>query len=334
MRQLTSSRPGSSSGARPPSRARGRRRGDRAAAGGRDLRPRPADRRGAPRSRGRSPSATSASPRWSRSATRSVGRARGPGQRPLPDLLRRVRALPPRAHAATARRAAAGDVRAAARARLRRLPRPTPSGSRSPTRCWCRCPTASSRRPSPASPTTSPTPGARSRRSSRRGRAPPVLICGGAGSIASTRPRSPSRSAPSGSTSPAGARQRRASSPSGSARTSSTRSSPSGSAPTRSPSTPAANHDGLAARCARPSPRDLHQHRHLLRARDAGAAARDVHEGITFHTGRVHARPAMAPVLELVREGRFEPEPSRADRAWEDAAEAVAGHRGKLVICR
>ena len=58
-------------------------------------------------------------------------------------------------------------------------------------------------------------------------------------------------------------------------------------------------------------------------------------KGIRFHTGRVHARPAMEPILELVREGSFQPELVTAETAtWDDAAEAVAGHRGKLVISR
>jgi threonine dehydrogenase-like Zn-dependent dehydrogenase len=57
--------------------------------------------------------------------------------------------------------------------------------------------------------------------------------------------------------------------------------------------------------------------------------------GIRFHTGRCHARPAMEPILELVRDGRFEPERvTRETAGWEDAAEAVAEHRGKLVISR
>lgn len=57
--------------------------------------------------------------------------------------------------------------------------------------------------------------------------------------------------------------------------------------------------------------------------------------GIRFHTGRCHARPAMEPILELVRDGRFEPElVTRETAGWEDAAEAVAEHRGKLVISR
>ena len=55
--------------------------------------------------------------------------------------------------------------------------------------------------------------------------------------------------------------------------------------------------------------------------------------GIRFHTGRVHARPAMEPILELVRSGRFRPdEVTREQARWDDAAEAVASHSGKLVV--
>ncbi len=58
-------------------------------------------------------------------------------------------------------------------------------------------------------------------------------------------------------------------------------------------------------------------------------------KGIRFHTGRVQARPAMEPLLELVRQGRFAPERITAQTAaWEQAPEAVAGHRGKLVLSR
>jgi threonine dehydrogenase-like Zn-dependent dehydrogenase len=58
-------------------------------------------------------------------------------------------------------------------------------------------------------------------------------------------------------------------------------------------------------------------------------------KGIRFHTGRVHARPAMPSILELVREGRFRPELVTGETAsWGDAAEAVANHRSKLVITR
>ncbi len=43
----------------------------------------------------------------------------------------------------------------------------------------------------------------------------------------------------------------------------------------------------------------------------------------------------MEPILELVREGRFEPQlVTRETADWDDAAEAVASHGGKLVISR
>jgi threonine dehydrogenase-like Zn-dependent dehydrogenase len=58
-------------------------------------------------------------------------------------------------------------------------------------------------------------------------------------------------------------------------------------------------------------------------------------KGIRFHTGRVHARPAMEPIMELVRDGRFKPELVTGETAgWDDAPEAVAGHRSKLVVSR
>jgi alcohol dehydrogenase len=58
-------------------------------------------------------------------------------------------------------------------------------------------------------------------------------------------------------------------------------------------------------------------------------------KGIRFHTGRTHARPAMEPLLELVRSGAFKPELVTGETAgWDDAAEAVVGHRSKLVITR
>ena len=56
-------------------------------------------------------------------------------------------------------------------------------------------------------------------------------------------------------------------------------------------------------------------------------------KGIRFHTGRCHARPAMEPLLDLVREGAFKPELVTGETAqWEDAPEAIAAHRSKLVI--
>ena len=58
-------------------------------------------------------------------------------------------------------------------------------------------------------------------------------------------------------------------------------------------------------------------------------------KGIRFHTGRPHARPTMPRILELVREGSFQPELVTSETAsWDDAPEAVAGHGAKLVISR
>jgi threonine dehydrogenase-like Zn-dependent dehydrogenase len=58
-------------------------------------------------------------------------------------------------------------------------------------------------------------------------------------------------------------------------------------------------------------------------------------KGIHVSTGRAHARPAMEPVLDLVRRGRLHPERVTAETAsWDDAAEALAGHGGKLVVTR
>jgi threonine dehydrogenase-like Zn-dependent dehydrogenase len=58
-------------------------------------------------------------------------------------------------------------------------------------------------------------------------------------------------------------------------------------------------------------------------------------KGIRFHTGRVHARSVMEPILELVRSGAFKPELVTGETAtWDDAAEAFGGHRSKLVISR
>jgi threonine dehydrogenase-like Zn-dependent dehydrogenase len=58
-------------------------------------------------------------------------------------------------------------------------------------------------------------------------------------------------------------------------------------------------------------------------------------KGIRFHTGRAHARPSMEPLLELIRSGAFKPELITAETArWDDAPDAIAGHRSKLVISR
>ena len=127
--------------------ARGRRRGAGAPGRRRHLRPRPAGSSAGSvpleeplpvRPRGRR--------RGDRGRRRRQGcRARRPRQRPLPGLLRRVRDLPPRPHRQLRAGRADGDLRAADRRELRRLPQRLGRGSRSPTRCWSRCPTASSR---------------------------------------------------------------------------------------------------------------------------------------------------------------------------------------------
>jgi threonine dehydrogenase-like Zn-dependent dehydrogenase len=58
-------------------------------------------------------------------------------------------------------------------------------------------------------------------------------------------------------------------------------------------------------------------------------------KGIRFHTGRPHTRESMPRILELVRAGSFQPEfVTRETAEWDDAAEAIADHRAKLVISR
>ena len=55
----------------------------------------------------------------------------------------------------------------------------------------------------------------------------------------------------------------------------------------------------------------------------------------TFQTGRVHARPTMPRVFELMADGRLRPE-AVTDRVlgWDEAPEALAGNLGKLVFSR
>jgi alcohol dehydrogenase len=58
-------------------------------------------------------------------------------------------------------------------------------------------------------------------------------------------------------------------------------------------------------------------------------------KGITFKTGRCHARPAMPAILDLVREGKFDPAPMTEQTvAWDDAAEALSELRSKTVVAR
>jgi alcohol dehydrogenase len=57
-------------------------------------------------------------------------------------------------------------------------------------------------------------------------------------------------------------------------------------------------------------------------------------KGITFVTGRCHARPAIPRVLELISSGRLDPVPvTRRTLAWDDA-EALPEERVKTVISR
>jgi threonine dehydrogenase-like Zn-dependent dehydrogenase len=55
----------------------------------------------------------------------------------------------------------------------------------------------------------------------------------------------------------------------------------------------------------------------------------------TFRTGRPHAQPAIPRVLELMAEGRLRPE-LVTDRVlpWDEAPDALADNRGKLVFSR
>lgn len=57
--------------------------------------------------------------------------------------------------------------------------------------------------------------------------------------------------------------------------------------------------------------------------------------GVTFVTGKVHARAVMPAVLELLAERRFDPRPvTTATVPWDDAPEALAGRYLKLVVTR
>jgi alcohol dehydrogenase len=57
--------------------------------------------------------------------------------------------------------------------------------------------------------------------------------------------------------------------------------------------------------------------------------------GMTFVTGRAHARRDIPGVLDLVTRGRLDPSVVTATTAgWDDAAEAWSGHGEKLVIVR
>jgi threonine dehydrogenase-like Zn-dependent dehydrogenase len=58
-------------------------------------------------------------------------------------------------------------------------------------------------------------------------------------------------------------------------------------------------------------------------------------QGVTFVTGRPHVRTIMPDVLELVRAGKFDPEPMTAQKvSWDEAAEALSDLRAKTVVER
>ena len=58
-------------------------------------------------------------------------------------------------------------------------------------------------------------------------------------------------------------------------------------------------------------------------------------QGMTFKTGRPHVRTLMPDVLELVREGKFDPDPMTVNKvSWDDAAEALSDLRAKTVVSR
>ena len=58
-------------------------------------------------------------------------------------------------------------------------------------------------------------------------------------------------------------------------------------------------------------------------------------QGVTFVTGRPHVRTLMPDVLELVRQGKFDPDPMTVQKVdWEDAEEALSGLRAKTVVER
>jgi alcohol dehydrogenase len=58
-------------------------------------------------------------------------------------------------------------------------------------------------------------------------------------------------------------------------------------------------------------------------------------QGITFVTGRPHVRMLMPEVLELVRQGKFDPDPMTVNKVdWDEAAEALSDLRAKTVVTR
>jgi alcohol dehydrogenase len=57
--------------------------------------------------------------------------------------------------------------------------------------------------------------------------------------------------------------------------------------------------------------------------------------GVHLHIGRAMARPAIPPILDLVKSGRLRPQLITSGTvAWEDAPEALLEPRTKLVVSR
>ncbi len=57
--------------------------------------------------------------------------------------------------------------------------------------------------------------------------------------------------------------------------------------------------------------------------------------GVTFKTGRIHARPTIPKILDLVRTGRLHPEQITSEVAsWEEAIDALLSYQIKLIITR
>ena len=58
-------------------------------------------------------------------------------------------------------------------------------------------------------------------------------------------------------------------------------------------------------------------------------------QGITFVTGRPHVRKLMPEVLDLVRQGKFDPDPMTVNKVpWDDASAALSDLRAKTVVLR
>ena len=58
-------------------------------------------------------------------------------------------------------------------------------------------------------------------------------------------------------------------------------------------------------------------------------------QGVTFVTGRPHVRTLMPQVLDLIRAGKFDPDPMTVQKVgWDDAAEALSDLGAKTVVER